>query len=296
MIHLVQHKSPKANLCANYMKVDEIAVKFNKELIDKDIDRLSKLMTEATNKRNILNYKTLIAYLKKLSRKIGANGTFDMCWNTSVKDGLPYTYPLKFINESLYAVDTCNYIELGTDEKLVEIINRDMADLIAFELMYQDVGETHDSIENILSSCGIIGVEDSSILDKYKDGMFELSKSLKIDESPYKYYETHKISDYFHTKEFDCTRYKDVVSYSCKYANTIVGNNIIDNCEKNGLVCEMLTLSPTTVAFKLHRQEDKDGDTNGYIDNLDIETKILDDIVVRAFGRRFKTRPQITIL
>ena len=74
MIHLVQHKSPKANLCANYMKVDEIAVKFNKELIDKDIDRLSKLMTEATNKRNILNYKTLIAYLKKLSRKIGANG------------------------------------------------------------------------------------------------------------------------------------------------------------------------------------------------------------------------------
>ena len=78
MIHLVQHKSPKANLCANYMKADEIAVKFNRELIDKDIDRLSKLMVEATNKRNILNYKTLIAYLKKLSKRMDADGAFDM--------------------------------------------------------------------------------------------------------------------------------------------------------------------------------------------------------------------------
>lgn len=285
MIELLQHKVPSSTMEAPYNKMDEITIHLNKGIIEKDLERLRTLAEKPTNKYDKANINYLIAYLQKLMKNITSESEFDMCWE--IRDGLPYTYPLNLINERAYGIDICNYVELSENEKLIHLNMKDLDDIIAFEFMARDLGETHESIEELLKNCGIIGFESASLLTdffrKNGDNVYELSKSMKIDKTPYYSYENRKVHDYFSSKEFKTKEYREVVEYSCKYANTIIANTLIKNAAHSGET-KLIMLNATDIALIVSVYSDDE-----------IKQKILEEISIRSFGRRFKIEPCIQI-
>lgn len=287
MVEIIQQKVPSTTLTSLYGKMDEVSVNINEELIKKDIDKLKELLKEPKNRYDEANLKGLVSYLNKLQKSILDDSTFELCWDID-KDNLPYTYPINLINEKAYGIDICNYIELSENEKLVEMDMTDMANIIAFEVMSRDLGETHESIEDLLKDCGIIGYEPASLLtDLFKkngDKVYELSKSMKIGETPYYSYETKKMHDYFSSKEFRTKDYREVVEYSCRYANTIITNSIIKNSLHNNIDIKVVMINATNIAFIVNATNE-----------VNIKKNIIEEISVRAFGRRFKVEPDIQI-
>lgn len=288
MIELTQYKLNSTDLCGAFTKLGEISVTMNKDIIKKDIDRLKAEMAATKNKYNKLNLEALVTYLTKLHKNIDSESNFELCWNISKKDDLPYTYPVQLVNEPLYKINTSNYMEVGEKEKVVEIDLTDLADIIAFEFMYRDLNETHDTIEELLKDCGIIGYQKSNLLtDFFKengDHMYELSKTMLIEDSPYKSHETHMIKDYFYSKEFKSKSYRDVVDYSCRYASTIIANSILKNSTHHGIDVKLIMTNATTITFIANID-----------DEFNIYESLLGEISVRVFGRRFMIEPKISV-
>lgn len=286
MIEIIQQKVPANTLSGTFTKMDEVAVNVNVELIKKDIERLKVMLAEPKNRYDAANIKGLIAYLEKLLKNVLEDSTFELCWE--IKDNLPQSYPLSLINEKAYGIDISNYIEVAENEKLVQMDMTDLADIIAFEIMARDLGETHESIEELLKDCGIIGFESASLLtDFFKengDRVYELSKSMKIGETPYYSYDTKKVHDYFSSKEFKTKEYREVVEYSCKYANTIIANTIVKNSLHCNIDIKLIIVNATNITFIVNAT-----------DEVNIKNNIIEEISVRAFGRRFKIEPSIQI-
>ena len=286
MIEIIQQKVPVNTLSGTFTKMDEVAINVNVELIKKDIERLKVMRSEPKNKYDAANIKGLIAYLEKLFKNVFEDSTFELCWE--VKDNLPQSYPISLINEKAYGIDISNYIEVAENEKLVQMDMTDLADIIAFEIMARDLGETHESIEELLKDCGIIGFEPASLLTNFfkenGDRVYELSKSMKIGETPYYSYDTKKVHDYFSSKEFKTKEYREVVEYSCKYANTIIANTIVKNSLHCNIDIKLIIVNATNITFIVNAT-----------DEVNIKNSIIEEISVRAFGRRFKIEPDIQI-
>ena len=282
MIEMIQYKPSSTELCGSINKLNEMSITMNKELILKDIDRLSNEIKTTNNKKNKENLKALVAYLKKILNNMQEDSTFELCWVTDTS--IPYTYPLELIHEPLYGVNTRNYIEIESGEHLIEIDLKDLADLIAFEFMFKDLGETHESIEELLKDCGIISFEKATLLtDTFKnngDDIFELSKTMLIEDCPYLSFEDKTISDYFHSKKFKGESYREVISYSCRYANTIIANSIVKNYLHKNQEIKLLAIDPTSITLVIAG----DSEVN------------IDEISIRIFGRQFLIEPKVTIL
>lgn len=287
MVNITQFRVNEADLRGNILKTEEFKVKINQELIDKDINRLEDLYSMSKNKINKQNLKALKDYLKNFKNKIDENEEIEACWVLDEKNIIK-TYPIEFINESIYNIDAANYIELEENEQLIEVSLNELADIIAFEYMYRDLNETHYSMEELLQDCGIVGGTPSDKLLNFIESVctspFNLSKSFYIEDSSYFNYEDKVIHDYFNTRKFKSKKYRDVVEYSCKYAATIVANNIVRNCAANGINCKLVNVCSTNISFIIDNNNE-----------IDIKHDIIDDICIRAFGRMFNINTNIKI-
>lgn len=286
MIEIMQKKLNTNTLLSPYNKMEEIQIIMNKDIIKKDLAKLKEYSDNPKNRYDKANIKGLITYLEKLLKNINEEGVYEMCWGT--KNDLPISYPLQLINEKNYNINTSNYIEIGEDEKIIEIDLTELADIIAFEMMARDLGETHESIEELLKDCGLIAIEDSKLLtDMFKangDKVYQLSKTMKIEDTPYFSSETMKVNDYFSSKQFKANNYREVVEYSCRYANTIIANSILKNSIHNNLNAKIVMINATEITLLAN------------IDNeFNIEKKLLDDISIRTFGRWFSIKPKISV-
>lgn len=286
MIEILQHKADESLMSSSFSKIEEVCININKELVIKDRERMKNMISTAVNSYDKKNIEAFIKYFDRILKFEEADEDFEICWN--IKDNIPESYPVTFINEKAYNINTCNYIEVDSNERLVEVDLYDLADIIAFSYLSRDLGETHESIEKLLSNCGIIGYEDANLLLDYfrgnGDNPFELSKSFQIDETPYFSQETRKVVDYFHTKEFKTKNYREVVDYSCKYANSLIMSTIIKNSLHAGINIKPVMISATNITFIVCTT-----------DEVNIKNEILEDISVRAFGRRFRIEPRIEI-
>ena len=284
MVELVQHKIQDNNLISSFTKLDEITLPLNRELIDKDIDKVKEMLKNPTNKYDKANLKAILSYLEKMKRFINEDGLFDICWE--IKECLPVTYPIPFFKEQAYGIATTNYIELCDNQKIMEIDLSELAELISFEFMYRDLGETHEKIEELLSNCGIIGYEDASLLLdflKRKDiKAYELSKVFKVDETPYYSYDDKAVIDYFHSNKFRKDTYRNVIDYSCRYAATAIANSIMKNASKNSIDAKALMVSANNITLLVSVDND-----------IDIKDRLLDEISIRTFGRNFLIKPSV---
>ena len=268
-------------------KVDDtLSLSINTDMVKDDIDRLKGEIGVAHNKIDDMNIKALITYLERIKRLADKKGSvIEIGWHNDNNE-LPSSYPVQFINDDLYKINANNYIELSGTQTYININLIDVANIIAYEFIYKDLGDDHDMIEDLLKDCFLISYEPAyKLTDKFKkdgDEMYKLSQHMLIGETQYMSSDTDKyIYDYFSTKKFkvgDKATYKEVVNYSCKYAMTIIANGIIKRGLTSGAKVKLVALN------------------NTYIDILvDNKDKFqIDNIAVHAFGRKFIVDPIIT--
>jgi hypothetical protein len=276
------------------LKHDSInKLKINTELVTNDINRLMSEIGKFNNKLDDDNIKTLVKYLNKLKKHISKkDSTFEMSWNNDKKD-LPVAYPISFIYETIYGVDAANYIEVGESESLVSIDISEMADIIAYEFIFKEIGETRASIENMLSKCSIISANDTEVLSERFNteihSPYAVSKHLLIEDCIWIDRDEKVVHDYFSTKNFAFgakTRYKDVVGYSCKFAATLIVDKLMQKCNDIGVTCDVIEISATRITLMLR-------DFDSY--SVDFKRDIMEDIDIQAFGRLFRVKTGISI-
>lgn len=287
MTELVQHRYPSFSHMVS--KLDTTSISVNADLIMKDIEKLEQALKKSKS-YNKTNIKAILEYLKKILRCLNENAELELAWNVDNNTDIIKSYPVSLVCEDTYGINTCNYIEVNPGVKIVDIDTIELANIIAFEFMFRDLGDTHNSIEKLLKNCGVTGIEDSKVLTDYlktlhpNGAIFELSKTLKIDDSPYKIREDNKIQDYFNTAIFKASTYREVVNHSCEYANTVLLSNIFKETMKYKLDFKLLCLSPTRIQFELKEFPDES-----------IRDTIIGDTIIRVFGRRFKVCNKIKI-
>lgn len=219
----------------------------------------------------------------------------ELSWDKG-KDGIYKTYPINFINVPLYKINTCNYIEVRSNQRLIMLDLTEMAEIIAFEFMYNDLGYDSLDIEKELSDCALYYPEDSSyMIDIFREDanplgrMYQLSRDIKVEDSIHLDKEDRVLWDYFGTKQYkyrhNSTKYGDVVNYSCNQAALRVLSKINVKVPKE-IELNALMLTHNMVAFTLERS--LESGSNDTISVEDIEKNILEGIEIRSFGRHFK--------
>lgn len=274
-------------------KLVEFEVGVDVEKVRADIEKLKKLKADTKNKINEKNIDICIKELERLEKLIDKEtNKVEIGW--SAKDGLAYSYPFNMITDRGYGIDCEKYFKPGEKQKLLELDYSQLSQIIAFELISEELGESIESIDELTETAGIGSINEASILtDNFEDDMLELSKVFKIGISPYITGDKEYIEDYFNRKKFKLKTYfkfkndkeaietyRDVVKYSCKYALSVIAATMIDKMISLGYTgIKLIGISDSKILFILEDKEDVGYNLKDYIDN---------DIVVRSFGKLYR--------
>lgn len=284
MLKINQQTKFNESLFGNLLKSEPFEVSINTETIDRDINRLEDQLKKAKNKYNIKNLKYIIKYLSKTKSKI-KDGKIELCWN--INRGELASYPTEIKTHEEYKIDASEYIELH-NEKMIILDFIDIINILSFEYIYRDLGYSHHDIEEILDSLGITGTVSPKIfVDFFKDedmSPYYLSKQSRIEDSPHINKESHKIKNYYNTKEFDADSYMMVVMDSVKTTLDIMASEIVRQLYRNNIDHKLVSIGETTIVINI---DDKT--------ELDVN-EIFNCMSFRVFGRNFEVLPKITIL
>lgn len=269
------------------LKYGDTTIRFNEQAIQDDITRLKKdlkdiqeknLRNKAIHKKNINN---IVDYLERIIKKSDGKA---IKINWSIHDNVVKSYPIEMKSIPEYKIYSTDYINLENG-KMVYLDYKELADILAFEIMYRDLDETNESMEEKLSDVGIISISNSTVLTKYfKESPYELSKVLRISSSPYLVPGTNKVVDYFGNKEFDSASYRGVVGYSCRSAMSFVTEALMQKCATSGLKFKICGVFDTGIAVMV-----------GNKDNLDIQKELAETIYIRTFGRKLEVKPRVQV-
>ena len=271
----------------NKVSGEQFQIKVNIEMINKDIERLNSEKGRF-NRTDDKNIKALIKYLNKIKSLADDNGFIELCWNSD-DERILELYPIPSVNEEIYSINLCNYIEIFENQNILMVELKSIADIIAYEFMYRDLGENHESIEELLKDCRLLGYGSASVLtDKFKndgDNIYYLSKSMRIGDCPAVNKDKNVVYDYFNRKEFKADGYRNVVEYSCRYAALIILSNVIKNCIHCKIPYRLIMVTGTSFAILIDNK-----------DNIDIKAELIDSVSIQAFGRKLIADIDISIL
>lgn len=268
------------------LKYGDTELSFNKQIIRDDIARLKKELAtiDGTKKLGAIRQAKInsaIAYLERILAK-AENGVVKINW--SINDNTLKSYPVEMKSIPEYKIYSTDYINL-CHEKMVYLDYKELADIIAFEIMYRDLGETHQTMEDKLADIGIVSITDSSKLtEHFIDSPYELSRIFKAEDSPYLVEGKGKILDYFGNKEFDSNSYREVVSYSCMSAMAFITEALLHKCYTLGIRFKLCGVYDTGIYILIDNT-----------DESDIQEKLHEAVYIRTFGRKFEVKPKMQV-
>lgn len=272
------------NLNVTLAKCKTFSFGLNTSEIQSDIDRMQKNLDSIPNKRNCgfeyKNLHTIINYLTDLHKR-SLRGTITT--NAILDNGIIKFYPVEIMSYPEYDIYAADYIQL-TNEVMIHVEYKQLADIIAFELMCRDLGETSDSIEDKLKDIGIIKIHNCEELTKYfEDSPYQLSKILRVGESPYLNSNKKMIYDYF-GNVFKADRYYEVVRSSCRYAMSFVVESILSKIVPIGLKVHIASVDETGIYLVADKSVEQT-----------ITRIVSESVNVRSLGRQFEVQPSITV-
>lgn len=282
MIQIQQDISKAQSLEININKNCEVSFGIDVDSVKSDIEALEEKLKNPLSKYDKKNIKRVKDYLEKLLSRVSDDFNFELLW--SVNGDTLETYPLelKYIPE--YSIEMTDYIR-ATEGKLVRIDYRDVFKAIAAEIMYRDLDETMESMEEKLADVGITGIYPVDMLLKHFDAdILNLSRIYKIGDSPYYTRDTKYIYEYFGKKRFKTPYYRDCIEYSIRHAIGIIVDALMNKLSATGLKYSLCGANESGIYFIV----DCDND-------IDIDNILNESAVVRAFGRRFEVKPKVTV-
>lgn len=258
----------------------------DKTAIDDDISRIrDKIKTTGISKSHKNNLEQIQKYLENLSKTVDSEGGIELTWKYT--KGRLSCSPISLLNCRPYKINAVDYINVGC-QTLFQIDYKDVYELIAFEMMYRDIGETHESMEERLKNIGILTVSPSRIITDIFDGEspVEMSRYMKISDSPYATDNGRLSWDYFYSAggeqtAFQSMTYKECTDKTFEIITLILTKSILGNFIKCGIQAQVCAI-----------------DTDGFYiistpDSREAIEKNLDSVVVRIFGRKFEVKPKI---
>lgn len=282
-MHIVQKHLDMDSENSRVQKLDPIELNINTDMIDVDIKNMKRALERINGKENSKNIEDIIKYLNKLKAKV-KDGKLEIGWN--YRNNKFYTYPINLEYNSEYQFDSCSYIE-AQDEKIMVLDFINIFSCLVFEYIHRDLGYTHDEMEKLLESIGIIGLADYSILtDFFEDEDLEpyLLRGARMESSPYISETAHTIRNYFNTKKFSVLNatYKNVIDNSIEEILKCILLDMMKRADKQNIDLKPIMISDTALGFIVKDNE------------FDIE-EFLSDTTLRLFGRTFLVKPDISI-
>lgn len=289
MISIAQGSVDLGGYLAELTRLNGEAVCLNPKMIEDDIHKVEVYSKEkSVNSNDARNMKKIIKYLNVLLNAVNPiNHQFVLSWEVNNKRTVSESVGLLHFPD--YKVQTTDYIELG-DKSLIRMDYRDVLEIIAFDMMYRDLGYSFQDMEEALKDVGIVAITPAArLLGLLDESPVSLSKHLRIGDSPYATCDGKMAWDYFGLAEqdgssaFSSGRYIDCVGYSLDVALSIINMHILKTLHSANITVGLCAINENGIYYladKLSSQ--KVADT-------------ADSVVVRAFGRRFEVIPKVEI-
>lgn len=263
-------------------KLGAVELKLSNDIMEADIAKLQGIKQEQGGELSKVmkgNIAKAINYIKMVQSKSKQEDKFT--W--AVDGGELYSTPFELVELTQLGINAVDYVEL-TAEKMIAVGYAELANIIAFELMFRDLGENHESMEDKLGSIGLTAIHPSSAITGLIDSKaFEMSKVLKIGDSAYLNKDTREIHSYFY-KDIRAKGYREVVKSSCLEAINIIVSTLIPQMITQGMQVKLYSVSET--GFYMSVPEGQD---------ISILKSLDYTVTVRTFGRRFEVLPNIRV-
>jgi hypothetical protein len=284
MIYLTQNNAVEAKKINNLLsKVGYMNLRMNADLIQRDKEKVESLEAPKPTRIFNKNIKGASEYLQKLSFNYGVSDEeeqgYDVNWVYS--DGKVAARPFPLKDLSKFGIDVMDYIVVENIKQVYLVDFIGLCDIIAFDIMFRDLGYTFREIEEKLSDIGLVSTYSSSYIESIftECKPYKLSLELKTENPPLTEDNPKEVYGYFVHKRYKAGYYKDVVRGSCREAICLVLCKYIEAVIQNEISTELCYIDETRLAFKVGKSVDID--------------RLLDSVSIRTFGRQFEVVPKI---
>lgn len=259
----------------------KVSFKVNRELIDMDITSLENSISKSKNKVSNENMKRIIEYLEKFKNRLNRNDKISLSWQ--YVDDILVSSPIDIMDFGLYGVRMCDYFVID-DGAFIRVTFEDIKDIIAFELMHEDLGYDFKRIENDLGDIGPIHTNDIKVLkelwenecEPYKDSLY-----MAIDGSSYVDESEDVIYDYTQRYKYKKDKYYEVVEKSCRRVMTQLLDSLLYTVSV-GIKYKICDVNRDSFTLYI---EDKNH-ING------MRAELNKSVCIQCVGRRFEVKPQ----
>lgn len=270
-----------SNLNSKLSKLTSNRVDLDLELLNQDLEGAEQLLQKTTNPKRMAELTELKAYLKRLIQS-SKGGIATILWYE--QDEIAASYITEFRDFDKEGISSTDYIKVPSDSSLVSIDYSRLANILAYELMYREYGETNRSIEDKLKDVGVIVTyPDTLLLDVISDDTpYFDSKIFKVSSSPYYSNEDEEVYEYFQGKSFSTKYYAEPVSYSCKHALSFILDELLTKWAGASLQVTLCSINDTSIKCLVKNEEKEEF------------TALSSGVTtIRLFGRLFDTSPDI---
>lgn len=266
------------NLNSKLTKLGYRRLEVDIDRIESDIKIVQSMLKGAQRQRKA-KLEEIITSMKNLCNNSRFN-TIPLLWYCN--NGLVYSYPGEFRNFEDEGINFIEYVKKPNNTTFLRIQYKQLINIIAFEMMYQDMGYTHRQMEEHLDSAGIITQNQADLLLNVFSGEepYELSKVFKVQKSGYYVDEDDIMYDYFQTSRFETNCYARPVEYSCRHALAIILDELLVQLKDNDVAFTLCAIDDKSITFLTDQSDEA----------IKKFTSIATEpVTVRAFGRQFNT-------
>lgn len=263
-------------------------VKMSLDLIDSDIKAIECMVKTIKGRENLKNTKALLDYLKDLRETLDDEGRYQV---NLVKSSYGYleTYPIRLYANNRYKVYARNYIELEPCQHMIVLDFTKLANLITFDMAFEDLGYNKNEIDGILdeNSARICATNSVDVLGElYQEDLYEASRWCKCDRPVYWDLEHKKMTDYFGEKVFNTDRYNKALDYSVHRAVESILVGFLDTLGDKKEQLKIVGMDFNSVVLIADNWEEND---------LLLVGEYFNQVTVRCYGLTFSGVPDIAI-
>lgn len=271
-----------------------VKLNFSEELIKSEIGALENGLKTARGKININNGKNMLKYLKKLLDNVQKGKTEVGV----IKDSLgnyKVTPPILYTNMT-YGLDAKNYLVLEPNQLLISFDFTVLANLMTFDMAYQDMGYTKEEVESILkdNNARVSGFNDISTLGEcYSDIMYEYQLTKVANNPTYFDLEDHTMLNYYLAEVRNGNKLSKDKTYGTVLRNSIhcaidsMLSHLFSSIKVSKHNINIIQLDYNSVLLLVEDGDDK---------LISAVHDIMDNIVVRCCGLFFHASPTIEII